>query len=231
MKLAVHSRFFFDVLCLSVFVFGISWSASQASDGAERKYVFTADATAVDKSGRRLYVKDEVIESALPAWKPIGKRLGSCGLSMTIPPRLSLVFSPVVIAEHIAKERTMECLFDNHESYFNARGKLTCTVQQDSSLVYFDDDPDEYFGLGPNTAPDEALEVARAVRHGQVAITGDYRRYAATLHVGRVAKFAGRFTVDLSDHRCYSAGRLDVTPEVKNGRKTFVAQYVPPIIE
>lgn len=192
---------------------------------SENKYVFSADASAVDKAGKPLYVKDATIESTIEELKGAGKRLGTCAHSMTIPPALSIDFPPVVTSAHRARTRMLNCNFNNRDALFDKTGSLTCSVSSAAS-VYFDNDANDYFFLGPGTSLDEAIGVRRALRQGAVRLVGaipnDHRIDSRTVEVTRIRdQFVVRFA------GCGCDGGLRLAPTKQGNTKHFAATFEP----
>jgi hypothetical protein len=177
----------------------------------QKKITLPYDDHLLGADGHPTYIDDAAIHAAVPRLQNAGPRLSQCHTGMTIPEYLTVVYPPTVIAAHKATTRLFVCTHNKNDDH------LECESDASASEVYFDNDPDIYFGLGHGTTIDQALPLMRAVEIGDLKFSSGVVDPHLTKRkglVGEIEQSNGGFQIHYGD--CGCRGTMVIKPDANS---------------
>ena len=182
---------------------------------AEETYTFTVDRSAKGPDGYPLYITDAEIVAKIPRFSGLGTRIDTCMQGLTIPEWLHVNFPPTISGPHTALSNALNCE-KPHDS-----GEFSCHASLADAQVIFDQDSTQYFTLGPATNMDDALEIFRAYRDGQIEFTTETQPWIQRLKIREISADGKYFRIRKGD--CGCSEELKVERRETGGKTSIVA--------
>jgi hypothetical protein len=182
---------------------------------ADEVYAIAAVSTIQD--GQPVYVDDAEVARAIPQFAPLGPRAATCPTPFST--LVHIAYSPTVTGPHRALSNTLECDIAADDPHVYA-----CRAQVRDRPVIYDVEPSQYFEIDSHTIADDALQVYRAFRDGQIRYADAKMPYFRTLRVRSITQEDGRMILHTGG--CGCGETIAVEPASPGNGAAFIGQTI-----